>query len=416
MKKKVQTKTGPKLKTKAKVKVPTTTSSIRIKVLIGLLCASIIFAVYAWSFAFLPVKVPFPPVHNDISGATQVQPGSTLQSNSQLLAATQQLEKQIYPDCPQNSIDVAWQQGFLSVGVIAQNVDVANVKLYKTDAQTMKKNEVLGGMARCELVSEEKLGSKPILNGKFKIIFPSLSDLHEGNLQIGGIALNGIQKPGIYYVALSFDGDGAYNSGIFLNVTDSAQNYAHRYIAPSYKLQHFVSRKSGFSFDYPASSFDPSTNKQVSLQVYERDHQVVLARKGLKSEADFALEDHGIPESKGMSFLKNYPSWVMNVATDVKTEADLQKVVKSRYGDACSYSYYSVPIGKDVIRVDQISDGLSPDQNTQCWGNWQYYFYWNRAAGVAVYWDDGQEPQFWLSQNSNSGSYDETMAESFRFN
>jgi|GEM_PF-6857614 len=324
----------------------------------------------------------------------------------------------LYPDCSgqNNSMDMFWQPGDFQIVVDAQHVDYANVKLYKTDEQTMKKNLTIGAMARCDLVSEDKLGSKPFLTGKLKI--SSQGDTK--NPSHSYFMLEGIQAPGVYYLAMSIDGVEGSSSGLFLNVTDSEKNYANRQKVPHYDLPQFVSKKFGFGFDYPAKAFDPATNKMVNVEVYERDNQVVVARTGLNTDADFAVNTHDMPGYKGMAFLNSNPSWVMNVAQNVKTEADLQKIVQARYGEACTFSLFTSPVGKNVMEISQISDGLGPDENTKCWPNWKYYFYWNQATGVAVYWDGGQEAQFWKGTatggQEGAEAYDETMVQSFHFN
>lgn len=185
---------------------------------------------------------------------------------------------------------------------------------------------------------------------------------------------------------------------------------------PHYELRHYENKKYGFSFDYPEKPvYDAVSGKNVIVQVYERGNQVIIAKVGLKTDADFAVNKGIVKDYRGPQFLEKSPSWIFTVNENVVTEKDIEKVAQTAYGTTCNqFPMQQAPVGKTVMAVGPLSDGLAPEQGSKCWLNYLYDFFWNKEKGVVVYWDQGQKPQFWVDK-SMKGAYDLQMKQSFKF-
>jgi len=98
----------------------------------------------------------------------------------------------------------------------------------------------------------------------------------------------------------------------------------------------------------------------------------------------------------------------------VDSDEDLLEIVHDVYGEACGLGEIMPVEGSEYSRVSVASDGL-PMEETECFMNYAYYFYYHAGLGQAITWPFGQAYSFYADVSYMEEPYDETMIESFNF-
>jgi len=106
-------------------------------------------------------------------------------------------------------------------------------------------------------------------------------------------------------------------------------------------------------------------------------------------------------------------SWEIT-SRHVESEEDLVAIVHDVYGEACGLGEIVPVEGTDYSRVGVASDGL-PMEETECFMNYMYYFYYHAGFERAVTWPFGQAYSFYSDVNYMEEPYDMQMLESFDF-
>lgn len=98
---------------------------------------------------------------------------------------------------------------------------------------------------------------------------------------------------------------------------------------------------------------------------------------------------------------------------DVSREDDLSYFIKDNFGSGC-YVGEMIPSDQDGVFRIRVTGDDGTYLDTDCPINYSYVLNYFPEKNKAVYWNLGQEENFW-SYKSNSITYDKEMVDSFRF-
>lgn len=192
-------------------------------------------------------------------------------------------------------------------------------------------------------------------------------------------------------------------------------------------LRTFRSEMLGFSFEYPdlilvyEGVCGPFRDAQVPARVTEDpDNGKVYLAPSVVNDRPFNDDACRMVENT-ISRIKTgaqFTTWQMNILKDVRSEDELQNILRTTYGPGCALTERSVNdisgLTQYRVRLDDESTPIDSPLFQTCPVNWAVQVVYDPALGRAAFWDLGQEAKFWKDQAATQ-SYDLQMISSIRF-